>query len=125
MRGSAESLVKRAGLVVSDACTMSGRPPGEMRGGLVIYCGGCMLHVRDRMDDVVDEVRRAMPGAPFLGAFTFGEQGAIVDNCHRNGNLMVSALTFGCCAMVELEQLPPAMALAEQIAARRHPSRAG
>ena len=95
MRGSPETLVKRAGLVVSDACAMGGWPAGTTRGGLVIYCGGCMLHVRDRMDDVVEEVRRAMPGAPFLGAFTFGEQGAIVDNANRHGNLMVSALTFG------------------------------
>ena len=64
-------------------------------GGLVIYCGGCMLHVRERMPEVVDQVVKAMGGAPFVGAFTFGEQGAIIDNCNRHGNLMVSALTFG------------------------------
>ncbi len=95
MRGSPESLVKRAGLVVSDACAMGGWTPSEHLGGLIIYCGGCMLHVRDKMDEVVAEVREAMPGAPFLGAFTFGEQGPIVDNANRHGNLMVSALTFG------------------------------
>ncbi|ODT88731.1 FIST N-terminal domain-containing protein [Phenylobacterium sp. SCN 70-31] len=95
MRGSPESLVKRAGLVVNDACAMGGWAGAASLGGLVIYCGGCMLHVRDAMDQVVDEVRRAMPGAPFLGAFTFGEQGAIVDHCNRHGNLMVSALAFG------------------------------
>ena len=54
-----------------------------------------MLHVRERMDEVVDGVREAMPNAAFLGAFTFGEQGAIVDSCNRHGNLMISALTFG------------------------------
>ena len=95
MRGSPESLVKRAGLVMADACAMGGWDGAASLGGLVIYCGGCMLHVRDAMDQVVDEVRAAMPGAPFLGAFTFGEQGAIVDNCNRHGNLMVSALSFG------------------------------
>jgi len=95
MRGSPESLVKRAGLVIDDACAMGGWAGADSLGGLVIYCGGCMLHVRDQMDEVVEEIRRAMPGAPFLGAFTFGEQGAIVDNCNRHGNLMVSALTFG------------------------------
>src|SRR3546814_11426133 len=52
MRGSADSLVKRAGLVVSDACTLSGRPAGAARGGLVINCGGCMPPVRDRMEAV-------------------------------------------------------------------------
>jgi hypothetical protein len=95
MRGSPESLVKRAGLVVDDACAMGGWEAGDSLGGLVIYCGGCMLHVRDQMDEVVDQIRHAMPGAPFLGAFTFGEQGAIVDSCNRHGNLMVSALAFG------------------------------
>jgi hypothetical protein len=95
MRGSPESLVKRAGLVVSDACANGGWNPAASLGGLVIYCGGCMLHVRERMPEVVDQVVKAMGGAPFVGAFTFGEQGAIIDNCNRHGNLMVSALTFG------------------------------
>lgn len=95
MRGSPDSLVKRAGLVVEDACAMGGWRQGAALGGLVIYCGGCMLHVRERMDEVAELVRAAIPDAPFLGAFTFGEQGPIVDNCNRHGNLMVSALTFG------------------------------
>lgn len=95
MRGSPDSLVKRAGLVVADALAMGGWPAEDTAGGLVIYCGGCMLHVRERMDEVAEQVREAMGGAPFLGAFTFGEQGAIVDSCNRHGNLMVSALTFG------------------------------
>ncbi|WP_374575912.1 FIST signal transduction protein [Phenylobacterium sp.] len=95
MHGSPDSLVKRAGLVVDDACAMGGWRREDTLGGLVIYCGGCMLHVRERMDEVAALVREAMPKAPFLGAFTFGEQGAIVDSCNRHGNLMVSALTFG------------------------------
>lgn len=95
MQGSPVSLIKRAGLVVADACALGGWKGSESLGGLVIYCGGCMLYVRDAMDAVVEEIRAAMPGTPFLGAFTFGEQGAIVDNCNRHGNLMVSALSFG------------------------------
>lgn len=91
MRGSSDSLVKRAGLVARDAL---GGSANGCSGGLIIYCGGCMLHVRDRMTEVVGEVIQALPGAPFLGAFTFGEQGEIVDSCNRHGNLMVSALTF-------------------------------
>ena len=53
-----------------------------------------MLHVRERMGEVAAEVSAALGGAPFLGAFTFGEQGAIVDSCNRHGNLMVAALAF-------------------------------
>lgn len=95
MRGSPESLVKRAAGVVDDACAAGGWAREETRGGLVIYCGGCMLHVRDRMNEVAEQVSQAMAGAPFLGAFTFGEQGAIVDSSNRHGNLMVSGLMFG------------------------------
>ena len=95
MRGSPDSLVDRAGLVVRDACAMGGWRDGTPLGGLVIYCGGCMLHVRDRMDEVVSQVVSEMGGKPFLGAFTFGEQGAIIDRCNRHGNLMVSALALG------------------------------
>lgn len=95
MRGSPESLVKRAAVVVDDACAAGGWARDATRGGLVIYCGGCMLHVRDRMDEVARHVSRTMHGAPFLGAFTFGEQGAIVDSSNRHGNLMVSGLMFG------------------------------
>jgi hypothetical protein len=95
MRGSPESLVKRAAVVVDDACAAGGWAREATRGGLVIYCGGCMLHVRDRMDEVAQQVGAAMHGAPFLGAFTFGEQGAIVDSSNRHGNLMVSGLMFG------------------------------
>ena len=95
MRGSPESLVKRAAVVVDDACASGGWARGETRGGLVIYCGGCMLHVRDRMDEVAQQVSQSMNGAPFLGAFTFGEQGAIVDSSNQHGNLMVCSLTFG------------------------------
>ena len=95
MRGSPESLVKRAAAVVVDACAAGGWAREQTRGGLVIYCGGCMLHVRDRMNEVAAQVNLAMDGAPFLGAFTFGEQGAIVDSSNRHGNLMVSGLMFG------------------------------
>jgi hypothetical protein len=52
MRGSAESLIQRAAVVVNDAQAAGGWASGQTRGGLVIYCGGCMLHVRDRMDEV-------------------------------------------------------------------------
>ena len=95
MRGSPESLVKRAATVVNDACGAGGWAREATRGGMVIYCGGCMLHVRDRMNEVAAQVNEAMAGAPFLGAFTFGEQGAIVDSANRHGNLMVSGLMFG------------------------------
>lgn len=94
MRGSPDSLVARAAIVVRDALVTSGCCDVTVLGGLVIYCGGCMVHVRDRMGDVASQVSVAMR-APFLGVFTFGEQGALIDSANRHGNLMVAAVTFG------------------------------
>jgi hypothetical protein len=69
--------------------------PAEVRGAMAIYCGGCMLAVRPRMDEVVAELRAALPGVPFLGAFTFGEQGQSVAGVNLHGNLMISVVVFG------------------------------
>ena len=54
-----------------------------------------MLAVRDRLEDVTDGIREALPGVPFLGIFTFGEQGVVLDGRNRHGNLMISAILFG------------------------------
>jgi hypothetical protein len=54
-----------------------------------------MLTVKDRLDEVRRSLNVALPGVPFIAAFTFGEQGAIVDSSNRHGNLMVSGLLFG------------------------------
>ena len=60
----------------------------------MVYCGGCMLAVQDKMDDVVTGVRDAVGTAPFLGVFTFGEQGPILEGRNAHGNLMISCITF-------------------------------
>ncbi|MEQ8697858.1 MAG: FIST N-terminal domain-containing protein [Bauldia litoralis] len=94
MRGNRENLVNRAGRVSAQAAAALPGGPDSLAGGLVVYCGGCMLAVDDAMDKVVDSVCESFDGSPFLGCFTFGEQGCIADrNVH--GNLMISAIAFG------------------------------
>ena len=95
MSGSPDQLTQRAGKVASLAAQAGGMDPGDVAGALVVYCGGCMLAVRDRLDDVTDGIREALPGVPFLGIFTFGEQGVVLDGRNRHGNLMISAILFG------------------------------
>jgi hypothetical protein len=63
-------------------------------GALVVYCGGCMMAIRDRMSDVVAEIRANLGGAPFLGVFTFGEQVEVLDRGTAHTNLMISCTTF-------------------------------
>ena len=94
MNGSADSLTARAGRVASLARATGRLDQAAISGALMIYCGGCMLSVRDRLDEVTDGVNSALDGAPFLGAFTFGEQGALVRAGNRHGNLMISCIIF-------------------------------
>jgi hypothetical protein len=92
MQGSADSLVSRAGRVAQQARKDGG---GTVVGALVVYCGGCMLSVKDRMDEVRGEVNLALGGAPWLGLFTFGEQGKPSHGRTKHGNLMISCAVFG------------------------------
>lgn len=94
MTGSAESLVRRAGRVASLAASGNHLKPGDVAGALVVYCGGCMLAVGEGMDAVAREVDEALGGAPSLGIFTFGEQGAVLSGQNHHGNLMISCVAF-------------------------------
>lgn len=92
MSGGVESLTSRAGRVAAQAVDQT---EGDVAGALVIYCGGCMLAVQDHMDRVAEGINQALGGAPFLGVFTFGEQGPVLNYENRHGNLMISCVTFG------------------------------
>jgi hypothetical protein len=86
-------LIERAGR----AAQVIERLPGgadSLAGGLMVYCAGCMLAVDDEMPNVAREVGNSMGGAPFVGCFTFGEQGFMADR-NMHGNLMISAIAFG------------------------------
>lgn len=94
MQGSRETLVARIRAVVeaARAAAPSGFVPA---GALVIYCAGCMLAVGDELDQVVRGLRETLGGAPFLGSFTFGEQGCITRGVNGHGNLGMSIVLLG------------------------------
>lgn len=94
MRGSKETLLGRIRAVVeaSRAAAPAGFTPA---GALVIYCAGCMLAVRDDLEQVVSGLRETLGGAPFLGSFTFGEQGCITRGVNGHGNLGMSVVLLG------------------------------
>ena len=94
MQGSIESLVSRAGRVARSAIANARQTPNQVAGGLIVYCAGCMLTVADRMTDVVHSVSEGLHGRPFLGSFTYGEQGRFLGGQNRHGNLTISALVF-------------------------------
>ncbi|MEM8977936.1 MAG: FIST N-terminal domain-containing protein [Pseudomonadota bacterium] len=94
MSGSTQSLTQRAGRVAAQTRRQADTTGAPVAGALMIYCGGCMLSVTDHMDRVVSGVNESLDGAPFLGLFTFGEQGHVLDQKNSHGNLMISCVTF-------------------------------
>jgi hypothetical protein len=92
MQGTVDSLITRAGRVAASALETHVASPEDVAGALVVYCAGCMLTVQDRLGEVVESIREALPGVPFLGTFTYGEQGCFLDGGNRHGNLMISVL---------------------------------
>ena len=94
MRGDKQQLVERAGRVAEEAAARLPGGAGALAGGMIVYCAGCMLAVDEAMPNVAHEVTASFDGKPFVGCFTFGEQGYLMDrNVH--GNLMISAIAFG------------------------------
>ncbi|MEC8274341.1 MAG: FIST C-terminal domain-containing protein [Pseudomonadota bacterium] len=95
MVGSSDNLVQRAAWVADNELEMARLGPDQIAGALVIYCAGCMLTVRDRMTEVSSGLARSLGHKPFLGNFTFGEQGCFVGGTNHHGNLMISVVVFG------------------------------
>lgn len=92
MTGTVDSLISRAGRVATSALETHSASPEDIAGALVVYCAGCMLTVENRMDEVVESFKKALPGVPFIGTFTFGEQGCFISGESHHGNLMISVL---------------------------------
>jgi hypothetical protein len=93
MHGTTESLVARAANVAREALRAADLGSDQIAGALVIYCAGCMLTVGDAMSGVVEGLTHALGQNPFIGAFTFGEEGYSTV-CSRHGNLMISVVVF-------------------------------
>ena len=95
MHGSPDTLVTRAERVARSAIRSVDSDSSHIAGALVIYCAGCMLTIKDRIQEVVANLRRGLgEDVPVLGAFTFGEQGCFLGGENRHGNLMISILVF-------------------------------
>lgn len=95
MQGTPATLVGRAGSVVRSACRIGDMDPARLSAVVMYYCGGCMLQVSDRLEDIRRSVTHAVPEVPVVVGFTFGEQGPLALGPVQHGNLMISAIVFG------------------------------
>ncbi len=94
MKGSRGGLLDRI-QSVAGAALASARPSFQPQGALVIFCAGCMLAVRDDIGRVVQGMTAALGTTPFLGTFTFGEQGCFVRGKNQHANLSIAVVLFG------------------------------
>jgi hypothetical protein len=96
MQGTDDSVVGRAGRVARGALDALHQADARARvaGALVIYCAASALYVRERMPEVVASLDVTLDDAPYLGAFTFGEQGPFLAGGNRHGNMMISVVLF-------------------------------
>jgi len=93
MKGDRRRLVDRAGRVAEQAAQMLAADRSRIAGAIVVYCGGCKMAIGEDIERVSVAVANNLADAPFIGCFTFGEQGRMLDrNVH--GNLMISAVVF-------------------------------
>jgi hypothetical protein len=98
VEGNKRALRRRAAVVAKKAMVNGKIKMKEIAGGLHIYCAGAAktlgLNQGDDTDKMVDDIRKAMGGKPFIGGFTAGEQGNIPGYGFFHGNLMSSMVVF-------------------------------
>ncbi len=94
MVGTKEHLLTRAGRVTKAAMNSANCTADAIAGALVVYCAGCLMTIQDQISEVADGISKELEGSPFLGTFTFGEQGCFANHESYHGNLMISVVVF-------------------------------
>lgn len=65
------------------------------RGGLLVYCAGCLGSTLEDAADIGKQFRQVAGDVPYVGISTFGEQGSFFNRgSNYHGNLMCSAVVF-------------------------------
>ncbi|MGR5068236.1 MULTISPECIES: FIST signal transduction protein [Vibrio] len=93
MQGSREQLIARAARVVSSAFNQK-LEDSQKIGVINIFCAGSMLHLKQDINAVCDQINQELDNLPFICPFTFGEQGRFIGGEHGHGNLMISSAIF-------------------------------
>lgn len=93
MVGNKTHLIGRAARVVKAAYNQK-LEDMERLGGINIFCAGPMLHLKQDISAVCEQINVALDGNPFICPFTFGEQGRFIGGENGHGNLMISSAVF-------------------------------
>lgn len=93
MKGSREHLIARAAKVVNIAFNQKLEDSRKI-GVINIFCAGPMLHLKQDMNSVCEQINQELEHLPFICPFTFGEQGRFIGGENGHGNLMISSAIF-------------------------------
>jgi hypothetical protein len=91
MEGSTDELISSASHTLDALKKKMKAPPAAYH---LVHCGGRRAGIGDRIDEVVQWVKKAADGVPFIMEFTFGEYGYEDDGNNTTGGLMLSYTGF-------------------------------
>jgi len=91
MQGSIDELVSSASRTVDELKARMKAAPAAFH---LVHCGGRRAGIDDRIGEVVQGVKKAAGGVPFIMEFTFGEYGYEDDGNNTTGGLMLSYTGF-------------------------------
>ncbi len=94
LQGDVPSLLNESAVTATRALQDANAAPSQIAGGLQVFCAGTMMAIQPQVDQIVPPLNAALGNAPFIGAFTFGEQGPIWGHGSVQGNLMNSMVLF-------------------------------
>lgn len=100
MKSGRDELIKRATQVVRTSLEMAPKDKA-VTGALMVFCAGCMLSLGDDIALAAKDIRTAYGKVPFMGIFTFGEQGSFLNGERLHGNLMISSSLFSGSAVAD------------------------
>jgi len=91
MQGSADELISSASGTLD---ALKGKMKATPAAFHLVHCGGRRAGIGERIGEVVEGVKKAAGGVPFIMEFTFGEYGYEDDGNNTTGGLMLSYTGF-------------------------------
>jgi len=91
MEGSVDELIASGAKTIEELKAKMKAPPAAMH---LVHCGGRRAGIGERIDELVQGVKKAAGGVPFIMEFTFGEYGYEDDGNNTTGGLMLSYTGF-------------------------------
>ncbi|MDR1895058.1 MAG: FIST C-terminal domain-containing protein [Spirochaetales bacterium] len=91
MEATVDELIRSAASTLEDLKTKMGAAPAVFH---LVHCGGRRAGIGDRIEEVVQGVKKAAGNVPFIMEFTFGEYGYEDDGRNSTGGLMLSYTGF-------------------------------